>query len=100
LGTVFYNSANLPSTLLTYVLYKLSQSHLGGSTDNSYVDQSDFSHKRTHAMKLFTTSPNASHLALLVALALSLFALAGCNTIDGAGKDIERAGEEIQKATD
>ncbi|MCK9468390.1 MAG: entericidin A/B family lipoprotein [Porticoccaceae bacterium] len=51
-------------------------------------------------MKLFTTSSNTSHLALLVALALSLFALAGCNTIDGAGKDIERAGEEIQNATD
>jgi len=51
-------------------------------------------------MKLFTTSSTASHLALFVALALSLFTLAGCNTLDGAGKDIERAGEEIQKAAD
>ena len=34
-------------------------------------------------------------LRALVA-ALSLFALSACNTIHGAGKDIERAGEEIQ----
>ena len=35
-------------------------------------------------------------------LLLSLFALllASCNTIEGAGKDIERGGEEIQEAAD
>lgn len=32
---------------------------------------------------------------LIIALLASL--LAGCNTIHGAGKDIERGGEKIQK---
>jgi entericidin B len=30
-------------------------------------------------------------------LALSYVMLAGCNTIQGAGKDVERGGEKIQK---
>lgn len=36
--------------------------------------------------------------ALLLALALVL--LAGCNTIRGVGKDIEKAGEVIQDTAD
>ena len=35
-------------------------------------------------------------IAVLIAAAL---ALAGCNTVQGMGKDIEKAGESIQKAT-
>jgi predicted small secreted protein len=35
-------------------------------------------------------------IAVLIAAALSL---AGCNTVQGMGKDIEKAGESIQKAT-
>jgi len=35
---------------------------------------------------------------LLLAL-FSLFASTGCNTVQGIGKDIERGGEAIQKAT-
>jgi len=36
-------------------------------------------------------------IARLAALLLaSSFVLAGCNTIQGAGKDIERGGEKIQ----
>jgi len=35
-------------------------------------------------------------LNLLVVLA---FVLAGCNTVQGIGKDIEKGGEAIQKAT-
>ena len=36
-----------------------------------------------------------------IAAALGLVAvLTACNTIDGAGKDIEKAGETIQDATD
>lgn len=35
--------------------------------------------------------------ALLVACLIAL--LAGCNTLRGVGKDIEKAGEGIQKAT-
>jgi predicted small secreted protein len=31
-------------------------------------------------------------------LAAALFVLAGCNTIDGIGKDIKRAGESIEDA--
>ncbi len=34
----------------------------------------------------------------LAALALGLFVLAGCNTIQGAGKDLQRAGEKIEEA--
>ncbi|WP_425511275.1 entericidin A/B family lipoprotein [Pseudomarimonas salicorniae] len=33
----------------------------------------------------------------VLAAALAMFALSACNTIHGAGKDIERAGEEIQE---
>ncbi|MCB1555015.1 MAG: entericidin A/B family lipoprotein [Xanthomonadales bacterium] len=32
--------------------------------------------------------------------AVSLCALSACNTIHGAGQDIEKAGEEIQEAAD
>lgn len=35
---------------------------------------------------------------LLVALLAAAAISAGCNTIAGAGKDIERGGENIQKA--
>jgi predicted small secreted protein len=31
-------------------------------------------------------------------LAAALFVLAGCNTIDGIGKDIKKAGESIEDA--
>jgi entericidin A len=34
----------------------------------------------------------------LVALTLGLLVLAGCNTIQGAGKDLKRAGEKIEEA--
>ena len=33
-----------------------------------------------------------------VALFLVSLMLAGCNTLDGLGKDLKRGGEEIQKA--
>lgn len=32
--------------------------------------------------------------------AAACLALSGCNTVEGAGKDIERAGEGIQNAAD
>lgn len=31
---------------------------------------------------------------------LFAFTLTGCNTIDGMGKDIEKAGEAVQKSTE
>jgi predicted small secreted protein len=34
---------------------------------------------------------------LLGAFVASTFAIAGCNTIQGAGKDVEKGGEKIQK---
>jgi entericidin A len=38
-------------------------------------------------------------LILLAAIAvLSVTAFTGCNTTEGAGKDVERAGEKIQDA--
>lgn len=36
----------------------------------------------------------------LATLAFVLPQLSGCNTMHGAGKDIERAGEEIQEEVD
>ena len=32
-------------------------------------------------------------------VATSLFSLAACNTVAGAGKDVERTGEKIQDAS-
>lgn len=40
---------------------------------------------------------NKTLLAVLLAAASAL-GMAGCNTVDGAGKDIERGGEAIQGA--
>lgn len=39
-------------------------------------------------------------LAFLVALGLMSLTLASCNTVEGAGKDLEEAGEAIQDAAD
>ena len=36
--------------------------------------------------------------SLLLTLVASLGLLAGCNTIEGAGKDIQKAGEKIEDA--
>lgn len=35
------------------------------------------------------------HLALIL---LAAIALAGCNTMEGFGKDVQRGGEKIEKA--
>lgn len=35
----------------------------------------------------------------ILALVVSLMLLTACNTIDGMGKDIEKAGEAVQKST-
>lgn len=37
---------------------------------------------------------------LLLSFALIGLMLAGCETMDGAGRDIEKAGESVQKAAD
>jgi predicted small secreted protein len=34
----------------------------------------------------------------LLLIAAAMFVLAGCNTIDGIGKDIRKAGESIEDA--
>jgi predicted small secreted protein len=39
-------------------------------------------------------------LTLTVALLLTLSLLSGCNTIRGAGEDVERGGEAIQRSSD
>ncbi len=39
-------------------------------------------------------------LVVLVLSAAACLVLSGCNTVEGAGKDIEKAGEGIQKAAD
>lgn len=37
---------------------------------------------------------------IVLLLACGGLAVAGCNTVEGAGKDIEKAGEAIQDAAD
>ena len=39
-------------------------------------------------------------VALLLLVAIGSNSLTACHTVKGAGKDIEKAGEEIQKASD
>lgn len=41
---------------------------------------------------------NKTLLALLAAAALASLLTTGCNTMNGAGKDIEKAGDKIQDA--
>ena len=36
--------------------------------------------------------------AVISVLSLSLFALSGCNTVKGAGKDISKTGKAIERA--
>ncbi len=46
-------------------------------------------------MKLRTRNKSILAIAILAAVAMS-----GCNTMEGAGKDVESAGEAIQDAAD
>jgi len=47
-----------------------------------------------------TNSSSKFKLATLVALFVALCGLSGCQTVKGAGKDIEKAGEGIQNSAD
>ncbi len=40
------------------------------------------------------------NLAILLLALLATTMLGGCNTVEGAGKDMEKAGEEVQDAAD
>lgn len=42
-------------------------------------------------------NPTIRKLAFLSILAFTFASVAGCNTVRGAGEDIEEAGEEIQE---
>ncbi len=37
---------------------------------------------------------------ILAAMLLAILGLAGCNTVEGVGKDIERGGERLQDSAD
>ncbi len=39
-------------------------------------------------------------MSRILLIILFIFTTAGCNTIDGMGKDIEKAGEAVQKSTE
>lgn len=39
-------------------------------------------------------------VSLVLAIGVLVAALAGCNTMEGLGKDIEKGGKAIQKAAD
>jgi len=43
---------------------------------------------------------NLRKIAYIALLAWTVGGLAACNTVKGAGKDVEEAGEEIQEAAD
>lgn len=59
------------------------------------VQEAEFSIHPTHKRK----DPMKNKLVLAVLLAIATLS-AGCNTVSGAGKDIERGGEKIQGAAD
>lgn len=40
-----------------------------------------------------------THTFFLLALMLLSFGLASCETVDGAGRDIEHAGQAVQKSS-
>jgi predicted small secreted protein len=40
------------------------------------------------------------NLSVLLLALMAAMVLGGCNTIEGAGKDVEKAGEEVQDAAD
>ena len=40
------------------------------------------------------------NLSILLLALMAAMVLGGCNTVEGAGKDIEAAGEEVQDAAD
>lgn len=42
---------------------------------------------------------NKMNLLKLAAVALMTVSVVGCNTVDGAGRDIENAGEAVQGAS-
>ena len=43
----------------------------------------------------------ADHMrTMLTAILLALMGLAGCNTVEGVGKDIERGGERLQDSAE
>ena len=50
-------------------------------------------------MDISRAFPRFMRPAVLLGIAFLLL-VTGCNTIEGAGKDIERAGEEVQEAVD
>ena len=37
---------------------------------------------------------------IAIALLLAVFVLAGCNTVQGLGKDLQKGGEKLEKAAD
>ena len=49
-----------------------------------------------------TSSATQTKLPILavIAVLLGAMALSGCNTVKGAGKDIEKAGDKIQDSAD
>lgn len=51
-------------------------------------------------MNTTSMKQNGKQLALCISIAALTFTLLGCkNTANGAGKDIEKAGEKIQEKT-
>ena len=47
------------------------------------------------------TNREGDHMrTMLAAILLALMGLAGCNTVEGVGKDIERGGERLQDSAD
>ena len=40
------------------------------------------------------------NILAIIAAALAIAALGGCNTVEGIGKDVKKGGEAIEKAAD
>lgn len=53
-----------------------------------------------HRLHTSSTRPGRLAGAAAVAIALAAIALAGCNTVEGAGKDVQKVGEAVEDAAD
>lgn len=51
-------------------------------------------------MNATPTKPSRFTLAAFLTICLGALAFSACNTMEGAGEDIERAGEKLQEAAD
>jgi predicted small secreted protein len=68
--------------------------------DWTHFRSSSTSATSLHTGNIVTTHPKDAEMKTLIALitTIALGALAGCNTIEGAGQDVKATGQAVEKA--